>query len=158
VFREAATVPVFWALFFTFLICGASTNGLIQTHFVSMCGDFGIVPVAAAGILAMMGIFDLFGTIAVFYGPDWIATVPPTLKLTIKRFGPRKANIVFGWVFAGHQLGAAAAAYGAGLARTEIGSYFPAFLTAGVLCTLAAALILVARADNSNLSLLRHSF
>jgi hypothetical protein len=50
-------------LFFTFFICGASTNGLIQTHFVPMCGDFGIMPVAAAGLLAMMGVCDLFGTI-----------------------------------------------------------------------------------------------
>lgn len=63
VLKQCSTVPLFWVLFFTFFICGASTNGLIQTHFVPMCGDFGIMPVAAAGLLAMMGVCDLFGTI-----------------------------------------------------------------------------------------------
>ena len=184
ILKEAATVPVFWILFLTFFICGASTNGLVQTHFVPLCGDFGIVPVEAAGILAMMGIFDIFGTIgsgwlsdrfdsrwllfwyyglralsllylpfttfslfglsffAIFYGLDWIATVPPTLRLTIERFGRAKANVVFGWVFAGHQLGAAAVAYGAGVARTEAGSYLPAFFASGLLCVIAALLII----------------
>ncbi len=187
VLKEAARVPVFWVLFFTFFICGASTSGLIQTHFVPMCGDFGILPVAAAGVLAAMGIFDLFGTIgsgwlsdrfdnrwllawyyalrglsliylpfmgftlfglslfAVFYGLDWIATVPPTLRLTIQRFGRAKANVVFGWIFAGHQIGAAAAAYGAGVTRTVTGSYLPAFFTSGLLCLIAALLILGVR-------------
>jgi MFS family permease len=187
VLKEAATVPTFWVLFFTFFICGASTSGLIQTHFVPLCGDFGIVPVAAAGVLAMMGVFDLFGTIgsgwlsdrfdnrwllfwyyglrglslvylpfttfnlwglslfAVFYGLDWIATVPPTLRLTIDRFGRDRANIVFGWIFAGHQLGAASVAYGAGLTRTLAGSYLPAFFTSGLLCLVAALLIITVR-------------
>ncbi|MDE1991760.1 MAG: MFS transporter [Rhizobiaceae bacterium] len=187
VLKEAAEVPVFWALFFTFFICGASTNGLVQTHFIPLCGDYGIVPVEAAGILAMMGIFDLFGTVgsgwlsdrfdsrwllfwyyglrglslvflpatdfsilgisvfAIFYGLDWIATVPPTLKITIDRFGGDKTPIVFGWIFAGHQIGAAAAAYGAGLSRTELGSYLPAFFVSGVLCFIAALLIVAVR-------------
>jgi hypothetical protein len=60
---------------------------------------------------------------AVFYGLDWIATVPPTVKLTVARFGRERANLVFGWVFAGHQLGAATAAVGAGLSRTALLSY-----------------------------------
>ena len=187
ILKEAATVPVFWILFLTFFICGASTNGLVQTHFVPLCGDFGIVPVEAAGILAMMGIFDIFGTIgsgwlsdrfdsrwllfwyyglralsllylpfttfslfglsffAIFYGLDWIATVPPTLRLTIERFGRAKANVVFGWVFTGHQLGAAAVAYGAGVARTEAGSYLPAFFASGLLCVIAALLSISVR-------------
>jgi MFS family permease len=187
VLKEAVTVPVFWVLFFTFFICGASTNGLIQTHFVSLCGDFGIVPVEAASVLAFMGLFDLFGTIgsgwlsdrfdnrwllfwyyglrglslvylpfsnftlfglsffAVFYGLDWIATVPPTLSLTIQRFGRARANVVFGWVFAGHQLGAALAAYGAGFTRTALGTYLPAVFSSGVLCLVAALLIITVR-------------
>jgi MFS family permease len=183
--RDAARVPVFWVLFGSFFICGASTNGLIQTHFVTLCGDFGIIPVGAASVLALMGAFDFLGTIgsgwlsdrydnrwllfwyyglrglsllylpftgftfyglslfAVFYGLDWIATVPPTLKLTAERFGPERANIVFGWVFAGHQLGAAAAAYGAGLSRTLLESYLPAFFVSGALCMFAALIVLV---------------
>ncbi|MDK4736664.1 MFS transporter [Rhizobium sp. CNPSo 3490] len=180
--REISTTSTFWILFATFFICGLSTNGLIQTHFVTLCGDFGIVPVAATSVLAVMGIFDFFGTIgsgwlsdrfdnrwllfwyyglrglsllylpfsdfsfyglsifAIFYGLDWIATVPPTVKIAADRFGREKAGLVFGWVFAGHQLGAATAAYGAGLSRTELSSYLPAFFVAGAFCLLASIL------------------
>ena len=185
VLKEAAGTRTFWILFATFFICGASTNGLIQTHFVSLCGDYGMVAVAAASVLAMMGIFDFFGTIgsgwlsdrfdarwllfwyyalrglsllwlphsqftlwglspfAVFYGLDWIATVPPTLKLTAEKFGREKAGVVFGWVFAGHQLGAASIAFIAGLIRTTAGTYLPAFLLAGSLCLIAALIALL---------------
>jgi sugar phosphate permease len=184
ILKDAARVPVFWVLFATFFICGASTNGLIQTHFVSLCGDFGILPVGAASILAMMGAFDLVGTagsgwlsdrydnrwllfwyyglrglsliylpfadftlyglslFAMFYGLDWLATVPPTIKITQDRFGPERANIVFGWIFTGHQLGAAAIAFGAGFSRTELDSYLPAFFFSGALCVVAALLVL----------------
>ncbi|MGO7792278.1 MFS transporter [Rhizobium ruizarguesonis] len=182
VLKEISKTSTFWILFATFFICGLSTNGLIQTHFVTLCGDFGIVPVAAASVLAVMGIFDFFGTIgsgwlsdrfdnrwllfwyyglrglsllylpfsdfsfyglsifAVFYGLDWIATVPPTVKIAADRFGREKTGLVFGWVFAGHQLGAATAAYGAGLSRTELSSYLPAFFIAGAFCLLASIL------------------
>ena len=182
--RDAARVPVFWMLFATFFICGASTNGLIQVHLIPMCLDFGIPQVQAASLLAAMGIFDFFGTIvsgwlsdrydnrwllfwyyglrglsllflpftdfsfyglslfAMFYGLDWIATVPPTVRLTAQRFGAERANLVFGWVFAAHQLGAGTAAFGAGLSRTLLQSYLPAFFTAGALCVLAALLAL----------------
>lgn len=185
VLRDAGKTGVFWVLFATFFICGLSTNGLIQTHFVALCGDYGIAAVSAAGVLAMMGIFDFFGTIgsgwlsdrydnrwllfwyyglrglslvflpftdfsiyglslfAVFYGLDWIATVPPTVKLTADRFGRERANVVFGWVFAGHQLGAATAAYGGGVIRTEYATYLPAFFAAGVACVFAALLIMM---------------
>ena len=187
VLGEASRVPVFWVLFGTFFVCGASTAGLIQTHFIPFCGDYGYTAVGAAGILAMMGIFDFFGTLgsgwlsdrfdnrwllfwyyglrglsliylpfsdftllaltifALFYGLDWIATVPPTVKLTAERFGDGKANIVFGWIFAGHQLGSATAAYGAGLSRTIYLSYLPAFFAAGLLCIIAALAFVVLR-------------
>ncbi|GJE15724.1 MFS transporter [Methylobacterium marchantiae] len=182
--REASRTGVFWVLFATFFICGASTNGLIQTHFIPLCADYGIGPVQGASVLAAMGIFDFIGTVAsgwlsdrydnrwllfwyyglrglslmflpfsdfsfvglsvfaAFYGLDWIATVPPTVRLTASRFGREKANLVFGWVFAGHQLGAATIAYGAGLSRTALSSYLPAFFAAGALCILAAVLVL----------------
>ena len=182
--RVAARTRVFWVLFVTFFICGASTNGLIQTHFIPLCADYGLPAVGAASVLAAMGVFDFVGTVlsgwlsdrydnrwllfwyyglrglsllylpftdftvaglsvfAMFYGLDWIATVPPTVKLTTARFGREQANLVFGWVFAGHQLGAATAAFGAGLSRTALATYLPAFFAAGGLCLIAAALVL----------------
>jgi len=78
---------------------------------------------------------SLFG---VFYGLDWIATVPPTVRLAGAEFGREKAAMVFGWVFCGHQLGAAVATYGAGWIRDAWSIYLPAFFAAGVLCLLAA--------------------
>jgi MFS family permease len=182
--RDASQSRVFWILFATFFICGASTNGLVQVHLIPMCLDFGIPQVQAASLLAAMGIFDFVGTIvsgwlsdrydnrwllfwyyglrglsllflpftdfsfyglslfAMFYGLDWIATVPPTVKLTVTRFGRERANLVFGWIFAGHQMGAAFAAFGAGLSRTVLSSYLPAFFISGALCLVAAALII----------------
>jgi MFS family permease len=184
VLKEVSRTGVFWILFATFFICGLSTNGLIQTHFITLCSDYGMAAVAAASVLAMMGVFDLFGTIGsgwlsdrfdsrwllfwyyglrglsllylpfttftfyglslfgVFYGLDWLATVPPTLKLTADRFGPEKTGMVFGWIFAGHQMGAATAAFGAGLTRTELSTYLPAFFAAGAMCIIAALLAL----------------
>jgi sugar phosphate permease len=167
--RDAAKTRVFWILFGTFFICGASTNGLIQVHLIPMCLDFGIPQVMAASLLAAMGVFDFVGTImsgwlsdrydnrylpftdfsfyglslfAMFYGLDWIATVPPTVRLTAQRFGPERANLVFGWIFAGHQLGAGTAAFGAGLSRTVLATYLPAFFIAGALCIIAALIAL----------------
>jgi len=181
---EASRAPLFWVLFATFFICGLSTNGLIQTHFITLCGDYGLTAVTAASVLAMMGLFDFIGTVgsgwlsdrfdnrwllfwyyglrglsllylpftdfsfyglslfAVFYGLDWIATVPPTVKLTADRFGRERAGIFFGWIFVGHQLGAATAAFGAGFSRTEFASYLPAFMVAGAACLIAAGLVL----------------
>ncbi|MBC7379314.1 MAG: MFS transporter [Burkholderiaceae bacterium] len=187
VLREASSSRTFWILAGTFFICGLSTNGLIQTHFISLCGDFGMTAVPAASVLAMMGAFDFIGTImsgwlsdrydnrkllfwyyalrglslfwlphseftfyglglfAMFYGLDWIATVPPTVKLAGAAFGPQKAGLIFGWVFAAHQLGAATAAYGAGFARTLLLTYSPALYTAGAACLLAAVLVMMIR-------------
>src|SRR5436190_4423250 len=79
---------------------------------------------------------------AVFYGLDWIATVPPTVRLTAQRFGAERANLVFGWIFAGHQLGAGVAAFGGGLSRTVYLTYLPAFFVAGALCIFAALIVL----------------
>jgi sugar phosphate permease len=185
--RQAAATPIFWVLFVTFYVCGLSTNGLIQTHWITLCGDYGVAPVGAAGILAVIGVFDLVGTVlsgwlsdrydnrwllfwyyglrglsliylpssdfsvvslsvfAVFYGLDWVATVPPTVQLTAQRFGREKANLVFGWVFTGHQLGAATAAFGAGYARTDFATYLPALYVAGFACLGAAMLVLSVR-------------
>jgi sugar phosphate permease len=99
------------------------------------------LPQALLGPVAGLGVF------AVFYGLDWIATVPPTVRLTAEVFGRERASIVFGWVVASHQVGAAFAAYLAGALRTEFGSYAPAFIGAGALCVIAAFGVLpIARA------------
>jgi MFS family permease len=82
---------------------------------------------------------------AVFYGLDWIATVPPTVRLATEEFGDRDAPILFGWIAAGHQMGAATAAFGAGLLRSELDTYLQAFLIAGAACVLIAFILLGAR-------------
>lgn len=79
---------------------------------------------------------------AIFYGLDWIATVPPTVALTNRAFGDRIAPIVFGWILVGHQLGAATAAFGAGVIRSQTGSYVSAFMLAGAFGVLAAFAII----------------
>lgn len=187
VLADAARSSTFWALFATFFVCGLSTNGLIQTHWIAICGDMGLTVLYAAGLLAIIGLFDLVGTVAsgwlsdrydtrwllfwfygmrglsllylpfsdftlptllffaAFYGLDWVATVPPTVKLAAERFGTERAAIVFGWVFTGHQLGAATATLFAGMSRTNLGTYVPAILVAGAACLLAAAMILTIR-------------
>jgi predicted MFS family arabinose efflux permease len=184
--------PTFWVLFGTFFVCGASTNGLIQTHFISLCGDYGLAAVPAASVLAMIGAFDFVGTItsgwlsdrfdnrkllfwyyglrglsllwlphsdftfyglslfAMFYGLDWVATVPPTVRLASAAFGKERGAMIFGWIFAGHQLGSAAAAYGAGLTRTLMLTYSPALYAAGMACIGAAcAIFLIRRQDTA---------
>ncbi len=184
---KASGSRTFWILFGTFFICGLSTNGLVQNHFIPLCHDFGMDAVAAAGVLAMMGAFDFVGTIvsgwlsdrydnrwllfwyyglrglsllllpytdfsffglslfAVFYGLDWIATVPPTVKMAAQTFGRVQAPLVFGWIFTAHQLGAATAAFGAGASRDVLASYLPAFAAAGVFCLVAALAVLAMR-------------
>jgi sugar phosphate permease len=85
----------------------------------------------------------------VFYGLDWVATVPPTVSLTASTFGRERVGVVFGWIFGAHQLGAAAAAWGAGAARTWLGDYQSAFVTAGLLSLLASGLVIRIVADRS---------
>ncbi|MCA0753461.1 MFS transporter [Paenibacillus sp. N4] len=179
--RDGMRSKTFWLLAGTFFFCGFSTNGLIGTHLIPACGDAGIMPFVAAGLLALMGLFDLVGTtlsgwlsdrfdsrwllfwyyglrglsllflpyalnagptelliFSVFYGLDWIATVPPTVKLTSQAFGKEKAGMIFGWIVVAHQLGASTAAYGAGLLRDGFGTYTIPFIGAGFVCVLAA--------------------
>jgi MFS family permease len=98
--------------------------------------------------LAVIGLPWAFGSgyalvaFAVFYGLDWVATVPPTVALTADHFGRERVGIVFGWIFASHQLGAAFAAWAAAASRGWFGTYTHAFLSAGALCLLASGLSL----------------
>jgi len=79
---------------------------------------------------------------ALFYGLDWIATVPPTVRLTAEAFGRENVGVMFGWIFASHQIGAALAATFAGTVRTYLGDYAIAFILSGLMCMLAAGLVL----------------
>lgn len=87
---------------------------------------------------ALVGPSGALMVFAVFYGLDWIATVPPTVRLSAEVFGREQASIVFGWVVAAHQIGAACAAFAAGWLRTNTGAYTLAFMSAGALCLVAA--------------------
>jgi MFS family permease len=183
--RLGARSGSFWLLAGSFFVCGASTNGLIGTHLIPAAIDHGISEVTAASLLAMVGFFDIIGTVfsgwltdrwnsrgllcwyyalrglslfilpfalrslgvsliifIVFYGLDWVATVPPTAALATEIFGPETGSVVYGWIFAAHQFGAAFAAYGAGAIRTWMGDYLAAFVIAGALCLIAAALVI----------------
>ena len=86
--------------------------------------------------------FYMLGLFIVFYGLDWIATVPPTVKLTANAFGRDNTGLMFGWISAIHQLGGASAAYFAGVIRVDMGNYTQAFIISGVLCFVAAALVM----------------
>ncbi|NSC22305.1 MFS transporter [Streptomyces albus subsp. chlorinus] len=184
----AARTRVFWLLAGSFAICGASSNGLMSTHFVPAAHDHGMAVPVAASLLAAIGVLDLIGTVGsgwltdrfdarrllavyyglrglsllllpmlfagsvrppmvffiVFYGLDWVATVPPTMALCREHFGADGA-VVFGWVLAAHQAGASVIAFVAGLVRDATGTYDLAWTGTGVLCALAALMALVVR-------------
>ncbi len=90
---------------------------------------------------AFDSVFEL-SLFVIFYGLDWIATVPPTVRLTANVFGKENTGIMFGWISAVHQLGGASAAYLAGVIRVDMGNYTTAFLISGGLCFLAATLVM----------------
>ena len=184
--RMASRRWVFWALFLSFWICGWSTNGLIGTHFIPAAHDHGMPSTTSASLLALIGVFDIIGTLAsgwltdrvdsrhllfvyyflralsllvvptllgpdvqpslflfiVFYGLDWVATVPPTVALCRTHFGLERSSVVFGWVFAAHMVGAGVAASYAGWIRQGLGDYYWAWMTAGGLCLLASVMVL----------------
>ena len=183
--RDAMRTRDFWLLAGSFFICGASTNGLIGTHLIPASMDHGMAEVTAASLLAVIGVFDVIGTLAsgyltdrfdsrwllffyyglrglsllllpyvfgspqfalilfiVFYGLDWVATVPPTVQIARRVFGAQNFAIVYGWIFAAHQMGAATIAFAAGAVRTFFGDYQLAFMSSGLLCLVAAGLVL----------------
>ena len=176
----------FWILFGTFLVCGLSTNGLIGTHFIPAAHDHGMAETVAAGLLALVGVFDVIGTLfsgwltdrmdprkllffyyglrglslfllpsilfstmhpstlvfIIFYGLDWVATVPPTLMLCRIVMGNQRSAVVYGWVFVGHQVGASIAALGAAVLRVKLGDYALAFYISAGMCLVAALAVL----------------
>ena len=179
--QASRTVP-FWLLAGTFFICGYTTNGIVSTHFVPTMHDHGMGATTASSLLAIVGIFDIIGTIGsgwltdrfdprillgvyyslrgvalitlptilgphvvpplvlvmILFGLDWVATVPPTVRLCTDFFGIESGAVVFGWVFAAHMIGAAIAAELSGLLRDTTGSYVSAWILAGLLAMGAA--------------------
>jgi predicted MFS family arabinose efflux permease len=184
--KQSLPVRDFWYLIGSFFVCGLSTSGLIGTHFIAAGHDHGLSQVTAASLLALIGVFDVIGTICsgwltdrvdprkllffyyflrgvslfllpsilfasvhpstlvfvIFYGLDWVATVPPTIVLCKTVLGPERGTVVYGWVFAAHQIGGAIAAYGAAVARVKFGDYSLAFYTAGILCVITSYFVL----------------
>jgi predicted MFS family arabinose efflux permease len=183
---KAKSNKEFQILFFTFFVCGLSTNGLIGTHFIPAAHDHGMAEPVAASLLALVGVFDVIGTLCsgyltdrydprkllffyyglrglslfllpsilfssvhpstlvfvIFYGLDWVATVPPTLVLSRIVLGPNRGTVVYGWVFVAHQIGASVAALGAAILRVQFGDYAIAFYISAAMCIVAALMVL----------------
>ena len=184
--KQSSKKKDFWYLFGSFFVCGLSTSGLIGTHFIPAAHDHGMPTTLAASLLAMVGVFDVIGTVfsgwltdrydprkllffyfglrglslfllpsilfssihastlvfVIFYGLDWVATVPPTIMLCRAVLGPQRASVVYGWVFVGHQIGGAAAAFGAAILRVQLGDYAVAFYISGAMCIITAYFVL----------------
>lgn len=184
--KAATKVRNFWYLTGSFFVCGLSTSGLIGTHFIPAAHDHGMVTVTAASLLALIGVFDVIGTIfsgyltdridprkllffyyflrglslfllpsilfstlhpstlvfIIFYGLDWVATVPPTVLLCRQVLGADKGPVVYGWVFAAHQVGGSIAALGAAILRVKFGNYASAFYITGLLCVITSYFVL----------------
>jgi len=195
--KEATAHKDFWILFGTFFVCGLSTSGLIGTHFIPAAHDHGMGQVVAASLLAMIGVFDVIGTLAsgwltdkydprkllffyyglrglslfllpsilfstlhpstlvfiIFYGLDWVATVPPTIMLCRTVLGPDRATVIYGWVFAAHQIGGSIAAFGAAVLRVKLGDYAAAFYISGALCLVSSYFVLQIAKGKSTASL-----
>ena len=186
IMRRAVRTADFWFLAGTFFVCGATSNGVVGTHFIPHAVEHGFTQTAAASALAVMGVFNFIGTIAsgwltdrydprklllvyysfrglsllflpfvhdtmtigafaILFGLDYIATVPPTVALAADRFGAHNVGVVYGWVFAAHMLGAAIAAWVAGLVRENVGDYAAAFVAAGWIAIVAGFAALMIR-------------
>lgn len=188
VLRTSARTGPFWLTAGAFAVCGASTNGIMWTHFTPAAHDHGMPATTASSLLAAIGVFNVIGTVvsgwatdrgdprrllAVFFtlrglllmclpllmsatvqpsmvafvvvfGLLDLATVPPVIALCREFYGDDGA-IVFGWVGAAHQVGAALAAFGGGAARDVFGTYAPVWMALGILCAGAALLSLMVR-------------
>ena len=184
--KQASKKKDFWYLVGSFFVCGLSTSGLIGTHFIPAAHDHGMGTTTAASLLALVGVFDLVGTIAsgwltdrydprkllffyyglrglslfllpsilfasvhpstlvfvIFYGLDWVATVPPTIMLCRTILGPERATVIYGWVFAAHQIGGSIAAFGAAVLRVQFGNYAVAFYISGLMCLITSYFVL----------------
>ncbi len=129
-----------------FDLIGTTVSGWLTDRWDSrylLCWYYGLRGLSLLFLPYALGTqFVALAAFAIFYGLDWVATVPPTVRLTADIFGKRNVGVMFGWISAAHQLGAATAAFGAGAVRTWLGSYQVAFMASGLLCLLAAGLVI----------------
>jgi sugar phosphate permease len=129
-----------------FDLIGTTASGWLSDRFSSRWLLFWYYALRGLSLMFLPAAFGIASIglpiFAVFYGLDWVATVPPTLRLTANAFGRLRAPMMFGWIFCGHQFGASAAAYLAGVIRTSTSSYDAAFVLSGVLCVIAAVMVL----------------
>ncbi len=127
-------------------LIGTTFSGWLSDRYNSrylLCWYYGLRGLSLLGLpLALSGPEWGLSAFALFYGLDWVATVPPTVRLTADAFGRTNVGVMFGWIFASHQVGAALAATFAGTVRTYLGDYMVAFLLSGIICLLAAGLVL----------------
>jgi sugar phosphate permease len=138
--QEVAAAGVL-AMMGAFDFVGTIGSGWLSDRFDNRRLLFAYYGLRGLSLLALpFSSFSIYGLtiFAIFYGLDWIATVPPTVRLCGSIFGRERASLVFGWVFCSHMLGAAVAAMGAGFSRDLLSSYVPAFMLSGALCLLAA--------------------
>lgn len=127
-------------------LVGTTLSGWLSDRYNSrylLCFYYGLRGLSLLGLPYALGGPEWgLSAFAVFYGLDWIATVPPTVRLTADSFGRENVGVMFGWIFASHQVGAALAATFAGTVRTCLGDYMIAFILSGIICLLAAGLVL----------------
>jgi len=131
-----------------FDIIGTTCSGWLSDRFdnrVLLCTYYGLRGLSLLYLPYSDFSFYGLGVFTMFYGLDWIATVPPTVRLTSERFGLERGPLVYGWIGAGHQFGAAVAAFGAGVLRVQTNRYVEAFLLAGAACLVAATLAMLIR-------------
>lgn len=175
----------FWLIAGGYFVCGATTNGLIGTHLIPACIDYGLTEIVGAGLLAATGVFAFIGgglsgwlsdrwdnryllfwyyglrglsliylpfafdlsyyglaVFSIFYGLDWIASAPPTVRLLHGVVGTERIGIMVAWITVIHQVGGALAAYLGGVLRISFGTYLEAFILAGLLAIGAAIMVL----------------
>jgi MFS family permease len=131
-----------------FDIIGTTFSGWLSDRYdnrVLLCTYYGLRGLSLVYLPYSDFSFYGLGVFTMFYGLDWIATVPPTVRLTVERFGIERGPLVYGWIGAGHQLGAAVAAFGAGVLRVQTNRYVEAFLLAGLACVVAATMAMLIR-------------
>jgi predicted MFS family arabinose efflux permease len=129
-----------------FDLIGTTVSGWLSDRFdnwVLLCWYYALRGLSLLWLPYALGSSYLsLAVFVIFYGLDWVATVPPTARLTADRFGKNTMGVIYGWIFAAHQLGAATAAFGAGVLRTWLGNYQVTFLLGGLFCLLAAGMVI----------------
>ncbi|MFJ5760615.1 MFS transporter [Neobacillus sp. NPDC093182] len=144
----AVTAASMLSLMGVFDLIGTTLSGWLSDRFDNRWLLFWYYGLRGASLLFLPfafsdGSYIFLIIFSVFYGLDWIATVPPTVNISRQIFGIEKSVVVYGWIFAAHQLGSAVAAGGAGIVYKMFNSYSWAFALAGMFCLLASLFVIV---------------